>query len=471
MEKEIWKGLIGIAQEAHIEDRILQILSTLPCSGIDADTKTWFNKESSNQDVTKEDFFTFLQKRAMTNTHELSKPSLLPAPVSSIAPSVLTVVQSSVDIFQKTAHDVPKPTLLPTPLPATTPSAIPAIQTSLDMLQKTAAWQQLGVKPILLSQPIFTPQTPPPTPTLPGPLLVSSTSPSPHSLTSPACTPLPVVIQMDNPESQESLVEKTIVSQDDESKVCQQDVNNPLKIHSFEHTNDYNLKVASTSPPSIPMVSIGSLAHSASSQIEPMELDSSPMAQSLEPTVTAQDLEDKTTTATKSCVSEPMALDSSFLEEGDAIQSRTSNKAEDMLGSLTDDDGEHYDGAINLAKVLNAATDMNASQDELESHRGGSEIASPKPSRPPKKKTQEEERKPHTSRPQKKKTQGKEDHKPYNSGATASPSKNGKKNSPNNWKNGQQVDHVHTVEKRSKNEVIDLTLEEVGCRVIFRTVF
>jgi hypothetical protein len=144
VEKEIWKGLIQISQDAPIKEGILSILSRIPHSDIPKDVRNWFSTENLDQQVMDNDFFTFLQGRAMAITYETPKFT-------------------------------PPPTLVPTP-----PSILADTQASLDAFQKSAAWQQLGINPALFRQATFAPQTPPLTPTPLGQIINHTTSPSPN---------------------------------------------------------------------------------------------------------------------------------------------------------------------------------------------------------------------------------------------------------------------------------------------------
>ncbi|KAF8221759.1 hypothetical protein L208DRAFT_1382129 [Tricholoma matsutake] len=110
--------------------------------------------------------------------------------------------------------------------------------------------------------------------------------------------------------------------------------------------------------------------------------------------------------------------------------------------TIPSDDNDEYDLAKDLADVFNEVIGMKASQEEPGSDRGDSEVASPRPFRPRK------------NKPRRKEDNG---DKPYNPGATASQFKNLTETLPNN----EIMDGKECIAQNSKNEVIDLTLEEI----------
>lgn len=413
MEKEIWKGLIQISQDAPIEEGILGILSRVPSNGVHEDVRKWFNTKNSDRKVMDEDFFTFLQQRAMAIAHEMPKHT-------------------------------PPPTLVPN-----SDSILADAQTSLDVIQKSTAWQQLGVEPALLTQPIFAPRTPNP----PCPIIDTSTSPSPHILTSPLlsidnvemdnigennCNPLPLDRDASSPTGRllkglDTHVMGVRLSPPLPGDYMHEDGGNPslLTRHEVAMAIDDDSEQQFPQDVAMELDSEGSQP----ANICPLERNDHPHTHDgdvppSEPTHPVP-IELENNTLSVASISPPTS----------PIQSRSSNKVDDVQGLSSDDEDQQSDAVKALAKTLNKAINMNTSQHGPETDRWNNEVTIQKP-----------------PDLQKNKAQGKANHEANKlSSAVASSSKN-----------NQDLERVPRIEPKYKNEVIDLTLEEVSCSILFR---
>ncbi|KAF8227784.1 hypothetical protein L208DRAFT_1379629 [Tricholoma matsutake] len=468
-----------------IKDCVLKTLKTVASLSldIDAEARSWFHPVPA---IIPDDFFGFLQERAMG-----------------------------------IAFGAPKPILLSTLVPAA--SVLAAGQSSLDALQMSNAWQQMGVQPNLLTQPF----TPPPMPTIPGPsthpfqnnemdnegktLSVTpalpgplSSSPSPYPI--PICSPYPLPHQMDNEgkslsvtpplpgplSSSPSLCPIPICSpsplphqMDNEGKslsvtptlpgplssspsfcpipICSPSPS-PHPSHSTEMDNEGKTLLLtptlpgplsnSPSPCPIPICSPSPLPHPSHSaemddkgNIDPLPLDLKENGSPSPPTTPIQGALGLAPAASPSRHDMDMDIDIPGVQHSpqhsDMELDSEENDILEEVNTIPSDDNDEYGLAKDLADVFNEVIRMNASQEETGSDRGDSEVASPRPSWPRK------------NKPRRKEDNG---DKPYNPGATASQFKNLTETLPSN----EITDGKEHIVQNSKNEVIDLTLEEVS---------
>jgi hypothetical protein len=117
----------------------------------------------------EEFFFIFLQQRAMG----ITQAALVPASNPRTLASNIENADQSIDA------------------PSSSPLIL-SVANSLSMIQNSDSWQKLGIEPALLTRPGFRPQTPPPTPTPPCPILHLQTTyglsmEPPHPSLTPSC--------------------------------------------------------------------------------------------------------------------------------------------------------------------------------------------------------------------------------------------------------------------------------------------
>jgi hypothetical protein len=328
------------------------------------------------------------QQMAITSAHE----------TPSITPSFLTQIPTPPQQMAITsAHEAPSITPSSLTLMPTPPAILAAAQPSLDAFQRSAAWQKVGVDPALLSRPTFAPQTPPPTPTHPSPLIIKNgASLLPHISMSPP-------LSMDNLQTRDEDAmeidqqhpEDIAMALEDEASqphnVCppepnddfnQPNVDVPLSEHTHPVLVDLQNSLLSAAATSLPVSPIKSKISDEADNIqvlssedehedysnsdlqtkdESMEVDDDGKLRS------PGDIVEDVTSPSETTHPAPMELDNNLISTASTsppvspIQCIASNKADDVQGLSCDNEDSQGDTAEALMTALNDAINLNAS--------------------------------------------------------------------------------------------------------------